>query len=191
MLTTPGGGPCPLPFLFLKITIERIVHFAFLKRLLNSDSQLDRKIVFRKRKTRNEHDRKKDESSIGSGLRYLYMIIAGQVAFVLGILVVIMVIGKVISTPGWVFLAAFLLFAAALIHIYRKAKRQFRELKDTLSRLDLSDRNVEVSLMGGLLTMKIEQKPTPNLLGPPAQEAEPQLLIPDSQKKSGEHGTSR
>ncbi len=118
------------------------------------------------------------------------MIIAGQVAFVLGILVVIMVIGKVISTPGWVFLAAFLLFAAALVHIYRKAKRQFRELKDALSRLDLSDRSVEISVMGGLLTLKIEQKPTPNLLESPALIAESPLLIPDSQKKSGEQGTS-
>jgi glucan phosphoethanolaminetransferase (alkaline phosphatase superfamily) len=112
------------------------------------------------------------EPSIDTGVYYLYMIIGFQVLFVFAIMAIIMFIGKVISTPGWVFLLIFLLFSAAVIYIYRKARKQFRKIKESFAKMD---RNYEISIMGGMLTMRIEQNPNaPKLLEAPFSEsAEP------------------
>lgn len=116
----------------------------------------------------------KSESSIGTGIYYLYMIIGLQLLFVFGILGAIMFIGKVISTPGWVFIFIMVLFAGSLVYIYRKAKQQFRKLRESFVQAGMSDKNYEISLMGGMLTMRIEQNPNaPKLLQAPSAAAEP------------------
>jgi len=130
--------------------------------------------LFGRRKNRPEPEPapQKPESTVGQGIHYAYMIIGGQLLLVFGILGVIMFIGKVISTPGWVFLLIFLLFAGSLVFIYRKAKKQFRKLRESFSQAGMSDKNYEISIMGGMLTMRIEQNPNaPKLLeAPPASE---------------------
>ncbi|MGA2025555.1 MAG: hypothetical protein ABSH17_00615 [Syntrophobacteraceae bacterium] len=105
------------------------------------------------------------EPTIDKGLYYLCMIIGLQVLFVFGIMGVIMFIGKVISTPGWVFVIMFVLFAASMIYIYRKTKKQIKRISESFSK---SDKNYEISIMGGMLTMRIEQSPNaPKLLEAP------------------------
>ena len=102
------------------------------------------------------------EPAIDKGIHYLFMIIGLQVLFVFGIMGVIMFIGKVISTPGWVFLIMFVLFAASMIYIYRKAKKQIKRISESFSK---ADKNYEINIMGGMLTMRIEQNPnSPKLL---------------------------
>jgi hypothetical protein len=111
---------------------------------------------------------KQEGSTINQGIYYLYMIIGVQIAVVFGILAVVMFIGKVISTPAWVFLFLFTLFVGSLVYIYRKAKKQFRKVKESLNHADLSDKNYEISILGGMLTMRIEQNPNaPKLIAPP------------------------
>ena len=48
-----------------------------------------------------------DSPTIGQGIWYLYLIIIIQVAFVFGLMTVIITLGKVLATPLWVFIAAF------------------------------------------------------------------------------------
>jgi F0F1-type ATP synthase assembly protein I len=112
------------------------------------------------------------EPTIDKGLYYLCMIIGFQVLFVFGIMGVIIFIGKVISTPGWVLLIMFVLFAASMIYIYRKAKKQIKRISEAFSK---ADKNYEISIMGGLLTMRIEQNlNAPKLLEAPfSASAEP------------------
>ena len=130
--------------------------------------------LFKRAKEEPEPAKEKREASIPQGFYYLYVIIGLQIVFVFGLLGTIMLIGKVISTPGWVFLFIFLLFAGSLVYIYRKAKKQFQRLRESLSKTDLSRNNYEISLMGGMLTMRIEQNPNaPKLLEAPSQPAEP------------------
>lgn len=113
--------------------------------------------IFKRRKpSTTESNGNGLQPSINQGIYYLYMIIAVQVAFVFGLVAIIMFVGKVLATPGWVFLAAFLAGVAGCVYIYRKAKRQLQRLRDTIQRVDLSDRNYEISFMGGVLTMRVE-----------------------------------
>jgi hypothetical protein len=85
------------------------------------------------------------------------MIIFLQIALVFGIMATIMIVGQVLATPVWVFLFAFATGIAGIVYIYRKAKRKFKGLKEALSRVDLSGRNYEISFMGGMFTMRVEQ----------------------------------
>jgi hypothetical protein len=100
-----------------------------------------------------------DSSSINQGVFYLYMIIGAQIALVFGLLAVVMFVGRVVATPLWVFLFALALAVWGFIIIYRKAKRQLLKLRDAIQNVDLSDRNFEISVMGGFLTMRMEQNP--------------------------------
>jgi len=130
--------------------------------------------LFKKREERPEPVAEKRDSTINQGIYYLYMIIGLQVMLVFGILGAIMFIGKVISTPAWVFLFIFLLFVSSLYYIYQKAKKQFRKLRDSFTQAGMSNRNYEISIMGGMLTMRIEQNPNaPKLLQAPTGPDEP------------------
>ena len=116
------------------------------------------------------------ESSIGDGIHYVYLIIVMQIAFLFGILAVIMVIGKVIATPMWVFLFMMLLGVSGCVYIYRKAKSQFQKFAANFQRADLSNRNYEISFMGGMVTMRVEGSSPKMLEAPPESpiiDAEP------------------
>jgi hypothetical protein len=52
-----------------------------------------------------------------------------------------------------------------MIYIYRKAKKQIKRISESFSK---ADRNYEISIMGGMLTIRIEQSPNaPKLLEAP------------------------
>lgn len=70
------------------------------------------------------------EPTINQGIFYLYSIIIAQVVFVLVLASIMMVVGKVMATPLWVFLMTVLVCGAGIVYIYRKAKRQFQKFRD-------------------------------------------------------------
>jgi hypothetical protein len=119
-----------------------------------------------------------DSSSINQGVFYLYMIIGAQIALVFGLLAVVMFVGRVVATPLWVFLFALALAVWGFIIIYRKAKRQLLKLRDAIQNVDLSDRNFEISVMGGFLTMRMEQNPRRLLEAPRDPILEPDTIEP-------------
>ncbi len=112
--------------------------------------------LFGRKKEPPEGERK---ATIGQGIFYLYLIIGLQVLFVFALMTVIITMGKVLATPLWMFIAAFATGVAGCVFIYRKAKEQFRRFRETIQRTDLTDRNYEISFMGGVLTMRVEQNP--------------------------------
>jgi hypothetical protein len=149
--------------------------------------------LFRKQGQQSEAEAagggKDREPSINQGIYYLYMIVGLQVLFVFGIMAVIMFIGKVISTPGWVFMVILLLFVGSIVYIYRKAKGQFLRFRESLNRA--AGNNYEISIMGGMLTLRVEQNPNaPKLLEAPSPQAPAESIIdaetigPDPDRKT-------
>ncbi|NSW84875.1 MAG: hypothetical protein HPY84_00985 [Syntrophobacteraceae bacterium] len=126
------------------------------------------KSPFKKQDRPKPKDDGKAEQSINQGIFYLYLIIGVQVLVVFGLLTGIMFIGKVIATPMWVFLFAFILAVSGFVYIYHKAKQQFRKFRESFREANVSDRNYEISFMGGFLTMRVEQNPNRLLEAPPA-----------------------
>lgn len=108
---------------------------------------------------RKKEDPQEKKPEINQGIFYLYLIIGLQVLFVFGLMAVIITLGKVLATPLWVFLFSLAVGVAACYYIYKKAQKQFRKLREALRHVDLSDRNYEISFMGGVLTMKVEHNP--------------------------------
>jgi hypothetical protein len=88
----------------------------------------------------------------------------------------VMFVGRVVATPMWVLLFALALAVWGFIIIYRKAKRQLQKLRDAIQRVDLTDRNFEISVMGGFLTMRMEQNPRRLLEAPPDPVLEPEPI---------------
>jgi hypothetical protein len=132
------------------------------------------KHLFGERKS-SEQDLERDPL-LNRGVFYLYLILGAQIFIVFGILAGIMVIGEVLATPMWIFIAAFAAGVWGLVFIYRKTKQKLERIRDAISRVDLSDKNLELSFMGGVVTMKIEQNQRPPLLEAPSNtilEAEP------------------
>jgi hypothetical protein len=115
----------------------------------------------------NQEQSEPVDPAINKGVYYLYMIIGLQIALVFGLVAVIMLVGRVIATPVWVFLFAFALGISGCVYVYRKAKRQFKKFREALQNVDLSGHNFEISVMGGFLTMRVEQNPRRLLEAPP------------------------
>lgn len=117
------------------------------------------------------------DPAINRGVLYLYTIVGVQIAVVFGLVITIMFMGRVIATPLWVFLFALALGIGGCVYIYRKAKRQLQKLREAIQKVDLSDRNFEISVMGGLLTMRVEQNPRRLLEAPPDPGAKPVVIV--------------
>jgi hypothetical protein len=138
------------------------------------------KDMFANRK--NGNDKTERDPMVNRGVMYLYAILGGQVLLVFGILAGIMVIGQVLATPFWVFLAAAVAGVWGVMFVYRKTVQQLQKVREAFSRMDLSGRNYEISIMGGVLTMRVEQNPQALLEAPspaaPVIEAEPIIERP-------------
>jgi len=133
------------------------------------------KRLFERRKKKKEEKKGKKglnlekPSNITQGLTYMYLIIGLQLLLLFGLIIIFTVVGKVITTPWWVFLVILLAAVGGFIFTYYWAKRQFRDLRETVKGMNLSDKKFEVSIMGGALTMRIEQNPN-RLLEAPSEK---------------------
>lgn len=133
--------------------------------------------LFERSKEPGEDQSESADPAINRGVFYLYAIIGVQIAVVFGLVITIMFIGQVIATPLWVFLFALALGIGGCVYIYRKAKRQFRKLREAIQKVDLSSHNFEISVMGGFLTMRVEQNPRRLLEAPPEPTVEPEVIV--------------
>ena len=134
--------------------------------------------LFKGSKEPNQEPTESPDPLINRGVFYLYTIIGAQIALVFGLVIAIMFIGRVIATPLWVFLFALALGICGCIYIYRKAKRQLQKFGEALQKVDLSGRNFEISVMGGFLTMRMEQDPR-RLLEAPREAPHDSVVEPE------------
>jgi len=107
--------------------------------------------------------------SVHKGLGYMYLVIGLQILLAFGLIGVMMFIGKVITTPWWALLLVFSAGVGGCIYIYYRIKRQVHKIKDIVTNLDRSGKNYEISIMGGALTMRVEQN-TNRLLEAPKEQ---------------------
>ncbi len=136
------------------------------------------KRLFERRKKKKEEKKEKKgkeglnlekPANMTQGLTYMYTVIGLQLLLLFGLIIIFTVVGKVITTPWWVFLVILLTAVGGFIFTYYWAKRQFRNLRETVKGMNLSDKKLEVSIMGGALTMRIEQNPN-RLLEAPSEK---------------------
>lgn len=84
---------------------------------------------------------------------YFYLIIAVSLVFPILIAVCVAFADWVVTILVTTALLSLLLF---LIHMYHKIKRQVREFHDALENLHLLEGSHEISILGGLISLRIE-----------------------------------
>jgi len=114
------------------------------------------------------------ETTIGKGIFYFHLIVVAQVLLLLGIIGTIVVMGTVLTTPLWLLLVMFVLSASGLVFVYRKIREQVRDLRHTVGQLNLAERNHEISILGGVFTMRVGDNPK-KMLGSSSQGNSEQL----------------
>jgi hypothetical protein len=124
------------------------------------------KRLFKHQEQKKESKQKK-RSDTYYGFIYMGLAIALQPILILGLLATVAFGGKIISTPWWIFLITFVVVIGGCTFIVYGIKKQFRELRKTVKDMNLSDRSYEINVMGGALTMRIEQNPNRLLEAPP------------------------
>ncbi len=112
-------------------------------------------------------------SEIDQSFYYMYLVLGLQVLFLFALLTFMMLVGKVLSMPWWVFLLILFGAIGGCVFLYMRIKKKFRDLKktikDTLEDVDLSGRNYEIRIMGGVLTLRVEQNPSRMIESRPVQ----------------------
>lgn len=150
---------------------------------------------FRKKQT-EKVSRPRDYDDINRNVGYMYLVLGSQIALVFLIMGFMMFVGAVISTPWWIFAAIFIAGSSLCYYLYRKAKKKWEEFKNLIKQISLGDRNYEISIMGGVLTMRIEQSPRHMLEAKPVDlpKALPPASVDDpasKEKLDGEIVASR
>ncbi len=120
--------------------------------------------IFRRENERKERARDEESLSLNRSVGYMYLIIGGKLLLVFVIMAIMMFIGAVISTPWWIFVAIFIAGVSVSYYLYRKAKKKWEDLKAAIRQINLADKNYEISIMGGMLTMRVEQRSPPGVL---------------------------
>ena len=118
-----------------------------------------------------------DDPNVRQGLVYMYAIIGSQLLLLLIIMFVLMFMGKVITTPWWVFVIILAVAFGGCAFAYYRVKRSVRNIKKTIKEMNLGDRNYEISIMGGALRMRVEQSPGRLLEAPSDQQVVDTLAI--------------
>ena len=108
---------------------------------------------------------------IQKGLKYMYAVVGLQLLFLFGLILVTIIIGKVFTTPWWVFAIGFGIVVGGGCFIYYRIKRQFRKFKETMQEMNLSNRGYEIKIMNGALTMRVGQSSDRLLEAPEDQPA--------------------
>lgn len=120
-----------------------------------------------------------EQKTINQGIQYFYMIMGAQIFLVLGLVGLLTVFGTVLATPLWVYLGTLGLGVAGTVYIYRKIKAKFLKFRDAFKNVNLSNSNYEISFMGGVFTMRVEQHPRALLEAPaPSQILEAETVEP-------------
>ncbi len=125
-----------------------------------------------------------NDPNVRQGLVYMYAIIGSQLLLLLIIMFVLMFMGKVITTPWWVFVIILAVAFGGCAFAYYRVKRSVRGIKKTIKEMNLGDRNYEISIMGGALKMRVEQNPSRLLEAPSDQNVVETLAIEAPRKNA-------
>ena len=105
------------------------------------------------RKMKKNEDRETKVLYKGVAAAYLILILHVLLIAAMGLLVVFF--GGIINYMLWIFLGFSVVIVASGYYIYRRMKRQGKQLKDTLNSPAFNGRSVEISFLGGLASFRI------------------------------------
>jgi hypothetical protein len=97
-----------------------------------------------------------------------YTILIMHLFLIAGLALLVIFLGGIVNYMLWIFIGGIIILISSTAYFYWRMKAQGRIIKEILNSSMFQDRTVEINMLGGLATLKIER---PGHL--PAIEAEP------------------
>jgi len=99
--------------------------------------------------------KKKNEDSIFKGVMTAYLIVVLHVLLIAGVGLLVIFFQGIINYMLWIFLGGSALIIASVYLFYRRIKKQGMTIRETLNSPMFHGRTVEISLLGGLASVKV------------------------------------
>ena len=99
--------------------------------------------------------KKKNENSLFKGVMTAYFIVVLHVLLIAGVGLLVIFFQGIINYMPWIFLGGSSLIIGSVYLFYRRIKKQGITLRETLNSPMFHGRTVEVSLLGGLASVKV------------------------------------
>jgi hypothetical protein len=99
--------------------------------------------------------KKKNENGIFKGVMTAYFIVVLHVLLIAGVGLLVIFFQGIINYMPWILLGGSALIIASVYLFYRRIKKQGMTLRETLNSPMFHGRTVEVSLLGGLASVKV------------------------------------
>jgi hypothetical protein len=116
------------------------------------------------------------------GIFMAYAILVLHIILLMGLGFLVFFFRGVIVYMGWILLAGLAAVAGSVYYFYRRMKQEGKTLKEMLKTPLLNGRSVEVSIFGGLASLKIGRPGNPPLLGNAGTD---NLLLLEDPSESG------
>ena len=100
---------------------------------------------------------KLSENALFKSITVAFLILIMHVLLIGGVGILVLLVSGIINHTAW-FLVGIALLAVGAYMLYKRIKVDSKKLKEAVG--DLRDRNVEISLLGGVATMKISSSNT-------------------------------
>lgn len=114
-----------------------------------------------------------------------YFILALHVLLIAGLAVLVLFFRGVVSYMLWILLGGIALLGLSALYLVRRMRAEGKSLRDMLRNPMFSGRSVEVSLLGGMATLKLGQPTRLPAIGHDAAADVPLLEDPDTDGSGG------
>ena len=118
--------------------------------------------------------KKKEGDGLVKSVMLAYFILALHVLLIAGMAILVLFFRGVVNYMLWILIGGIALVAFSLFYFFKRMRAEGRSLREMLKNPMFSGRSVEVSLLGGMATVKLGQ-PTGKL---PALESHSTIDIP-------------
>ena len=98
---------------------------------------------------------KEKESQHFKSILMAYFILVLHVILVAGLVLMVIFFRGIINYMVWIFLGGLIAILASGYHFYKRMKREGKTLREILNSHRYSGRSVEISVLGGLASLKI------------------------------------
>jgi hypothetical protein len=123
--------------------------------------------------------KKNEDDGLVRSVLLAYFILALHVLLIAGVAILVLFFRGVVSYMLWIFLGGMVLVGVSAFYFFRRMRAEGRSLGEMLRNPMFNGRSVEVSLLGGMATVKLGQHSQPPAIGHDTVLDVPRLENPD------------
>ena len=127
--------------------------------------------------------KKKEGDGLVKSVLLAYFILALHVLLIAGVTILVLFFRGVVNYMLWIFLGGIALIGFSAFYFFRRMRAEGRSLREMLKNPMFSGRSVEVSLLGGMATVKLGQTSQPPAIGHDAAIDIPRLEDPVTSRR--------